>query len=60
MFVLAFSVLYFRSFDSEKAQGRLQPAKELQLIQERIEPAVGNAIVDVERLRVVPLMMLRL
>ena len=49
-----------RRLDSEEAQRRFEPAKELQLVQERVEPTISDAIVDIERLGVMPLMMLRL
>lgn len=60
MLMANFGVLRFGSFNSEEAQRRFEPAKELQLVQERIEPTVGDAIVHIERLGVMLLMMLRL
>ena len=52
---------FFRSgsFNTEQSYRRFQPAKELQLIQNRIKPTVGDAVVHIERLRVMSLMMLR-
>ena len=53
-------VLRFCLLNSEEAKCRFQPAKELQLIQQWIEPTIGDAIVNIKGLRMVPLVMLRL
>ena len=44
--------------NSDERERRFQPAKELDFIQKRIKPAVGDAIIHIKRLRVVALMML--
>ena len=45
------------SFDSEKAQSGLEFAKEPDLVQEWIKPAIGDAVVSFKWFRVVDLMM---
>ncbi len=48
------------SFDPEETKCHFEPAKELEFVQERIEPTIGDAIVHIEGVRVVQLMMQRL
>ena len=45
------------SFDSEKVQDGLKVAKEPDLVQEWIKPAIGDAVVHFKWFRVVHLMM---
>ena len=48
-----------RGSDSKERKRGFQPAKELNFVQERIEPAVGNAVMLVERLGMMQLVMRR-
>ena len=48
-----------RFVDPHERQCRFQPAKELDLVQERIEPTIGNAVMHVERLGMMHLVMRR-
>ena len=48
-----------RGLNSKEREACFQPAKELQFIQDWIEPAIGDAIVHIKGPRVMPLMMLR-
>jgi hypothetical protein len=49
-----------RGLDSKERERGLEPAKESELIQERIEPTSGDAVIHIERLSMVPLVMLRI
>ena len=49
--------MQIRLLDAKDRQCRFQPAKELDLVQDRIEPTVGDAVMHVERLGMMQLMM---
>lgn len=47
------------SLYSEETQSGFEPAKKFKSVQYRVEPAIGDAIVHIKRLRVMQLVMLR-
>ena len=51
--------MQIRFLDAKDRQCRFQPAKELDLVQDRIEPTVGDAVMHVERFGMMHLVMRR-